>query len=448
MNLKTINKRGVAFIYFASSTRIHPQMLLGDYEESLYLQNGNYLKKLNKEEDCSMRFVVQRNVLILLLILLAMTQIAFATQNSHRVKIYYNGQCPICVHYMNSLKSDFNSDGITTVASYDYSTNSTSFRELNDLREKLGVPPELFGPVTTVIDKKYIFEGYLQVNLMVDFLNSNQNLGRLIVAQGLGPDSYRLYENGVVLECKSSQGISDCMSSQRLFALPGMWALVLTSGLVDGLNPCAFAVLAYFVGVVSLQRSRQDVLKISAAYVLSVYLVYFAIGLGLMHLIQAGGFIQILARILGALIAAIGIASIATSIRSTTRFSLRMPTRLFLPIANRFSISWIQKSATMAALLFGGMVAAIEFPCTGAIYTAIVGILSTQKMNWIFLSYLLGYNVMFIMPLVILLLFLCNVANFPSLKNTIAKRKHFVMRLIRLVMGLVMLGLGIILVLR
>jgi cytochrome c biogenesis protein CcdA len=189
-------------------------------------------------------------------------------------------------------------------------------------------------------------------------------------------------------------------------------------------------------------------MKISAVYILSIYIVYFGIGIGLMRLIQSSGLIEVLARVLGAVVAAVAILSIASSMRGTTRFSLRMPTRLFLPIANRFSSSWIQKSAVLAALLFGGMVAAIEFPCTGAIYTAIVGILSAQKMNSVFLSYLLGYNLMFIMPLVILLLFLCNVANFPSLKNVIERRKHFVMRLIRLVSALVMLGLGIILILR
>jgi len=395
-----------------------------------------------------MRFAIRLNVLILLILFLAMTRIAAATSSSHNVKIYYNGQCPMCVHYTNELRSAFNSAGITGVASYDYSTNSTSFSELKDLREKLGVPPELFGPVTTVIDKKYIFEGYLQVDLILDFVESNQGLDSLIVAQGLGPDSYRLYDNGAILECKSSQGISECTSSRKLFTLPGMWGLVLASGLADGLNPCAFAVLAYFVGVVSLQRSKKDVMKISAVYILSIYVVYFGIGIGLMRLIQSSGFIEILARLLGVLVAAIAIMGIVGSMKGTTRFSLRMPTQFFLPIANRFSSSWVQKSAVIAALLFGGMVAVIEFPCTGAIYTAIVGILSAQKMNWVFLSYLLGYNLMFIMPLVILLLFLCNVANFPSLKNIIERRKHFVMRLIRVISALVMLGLGIILMLR
>jgi cytochrome c biogenesis protein CcdA len=395
-----------------------------------------------------MRFAIQLNVLILLVLFLAMTRIAVATSSSHNVKIYYNGQCPMCVHYTNELESAFHSAGITQVVSYDYSTNSTSFNELKDLREKLGVPPELFGGVTTVIDKKYIFEGYLQVDLILDFVESNQGLDRLIVAQGLGPDSYRLYDNGAILECKSSQGISECMSSRKLFTLPGMWGLVLASGLIDGLNPCAFAVLAYFVGVVSLQRSKKDVMKISAVYISSVYVVYFGIGLGLMRLIQSSGFIEILARVLGVLVVGIAIVGIVGGIRGTTRLSLRMPSQLFLPIANRFSSSWVQKSAVIAALLFGGMVAVIEFPCTGAIYTAIVGVLSAQKMNWIFLLYLLGYNLMFIMPLVVLLLFLCNVANFPSLKDVIERRKFLMMRLIRIVSGLVMLGLGVILILR
>jgi len=226
-----------------------------------------------------------------------------------------------------------------------------------------------------------------------------------------------------------------------------MWSLVLTSGIVDGLNPCAFAVLAYFVGVVALHRSRKDVLKLGVLYILSVYMVYLGIGFGLMHVIQSSGLIEILARALATVVIAIAVLNIAGAIWNS-KFSIRMPTRLFLPIAGRFTNSWIEKSALVAALLFGSMVAVIEFPCTGGIYVAIIGILSTQKTNWIFTSYLLGYNLMFVMPLVLLLSTLCGVTSLPPLRYAITRRRASIMKLIKVVSGLMMLGLGLILLLR
>jgi cytochrome c biogenesis protein CcdA len=387
-------------------------------------------------------------VISLLLISMATLTVGVDSSQTHRVRIYFNGACRACVSYTNALESVLSSEGIGNVTSYDYSSNVTSLRELKDLREKFGVPEELFGPVTTVVDDEYIFEGYLPTDMIATFVNSNQGFDELIVAQGLGPDSYRLCEDGVVLECKSSQGISECLSSRRSLSLPGMWSLVLTSGLVDGLNPCAFAVLTYFVGVVALHQSGKDVLKLGVLYILSVYLVYLGIGFGLMYVIQSSGLIQILARVLGTIVIAIAVLNIAGAFQASRKFSIRMPTRLFLPIADRFSSSWIQKSALAAALLFGGIVAVIEFPCTGGIYAAIVGILAAEKTNWLFVSYLLGYNLMFVIPLVLLLSALCGVTNFPVLTDAIKRRERLVMKVIRVVSGLMMFGLGLILMVR
>ena len=58
--------------------------------------------------------------------------------------------------------------------------------------------------------------------------------------------------------------------------------LVVTSGFVDGLHPCGFAVLIFFVAfLLSLKRSRKDILAMGALYIAGVFLAYFLIGLGI-----------------------------------------------------------------------------------------------------------------------------------------------------------------------
>jgi len=109
------------------------------------------------------------------------------------------------------------------------------------------------------------------------------------------------------------------------------------------------------------------------------------------------------------------------------------------PVARRFSRSWIEGSVVVAALMFGGIVSVIEFPCTGGIYAAIIGILSIQKTDFTLTLYLLGYNLTFVMPLIILLILSCNIASFPAINETIKRHR----RISRIASGLLMLSLGL-----
>jgi cytochrome c biogenesis protein CcdA len=347
------------------------------------------------------------------------------------------------VQYVEALEHVVRSAGITDVAKYDYYGNDTALSILSGIREKFAVPPQFYGSVTTIIDGRCLFEGYFPIDIVVSFVRSGEVFDRLIAAEGLKPDTYRLLRDGEVLQCSSSERISDCLSSGLLFSTVGMWALVLLSGFVNGLNPCALAVLAYFVGVISVRRSREETLKIGALYVLSVYLVYVGIGIGLMRIILSSGYVSVLSKALGAFIIVVGAASLKIGFQQGSSFP-RIPKRLVSPIAQRFSRTWIQKSALAAALLFGGIVAVLEFPCTGGVYAAIVGMLSAPGMDSVRVLYLLAYSLMFVMPLVILLVLSYSVAGFPSLRE-IAERHR---SLARLASAMLLLGLGLFLLIR
>jgi len=60
--------------------------------------------------------------------------------------------------------------------------------------------------------------------------------------------------------------------------------LVLVTGLLDGLNPCAFAVLLFFIAFLfTIRRSAASIWGMGLIYVGAIYLAYFLIGLGLMR---------------------------------------------------------------------------------------------------------------------------------------------------------------------
>jgi hypothetical protein len=53
------------------------------------------------------------------------------------------------------------------------------------------------------------------------------------------------------------------------------------AGLVDGLNPCAFATLVFFVSYLALSgRQGREILAVGAAFTLGVFLAYLGVGLG------------------------------------------------------------------------------------------------------------------------------------------------------------------------
>jgi len=342
--------------------------------------------------------------------------------------------------YVQTLDFALRSAGVTTVSTYDYYVNSTALADLSSLREKLEVPSEFFSSVTTVVDGRYVFEGYFPVDTITSFLGSSSGLDKLVAAQGLKPDTYRLRDGDITVECNSSQKIPDCLSSGRSAGTMGTWALFLVSGFVNGLNPCALAVLAYFVGVVSFHRSRREVLAMGAFYVFSIFLVYLGIGIGLMRTILSSRYLHVVAKVFAAFAIAVGILGLNSALHPGSTLRLKIPRTLISPIAKKFSHSWIQKSAILAALLFGGAVAVLEFPCTGAVYMALIGVLSFQKMNF---ALILGYNLMFVMPLIVLLILSYSLADSPRFKETMQRHKN----LSRVCSAILTLGLGIFLLL-
>jgi cytochrome c biogenesis protein CcdA len=361
-----------------------------------------------------------------------------AASSGQSVIIYFNGGCSSCVGYVEKLEYGLQSIGVTNIVRCDYYTNRTALLVLSNLRERFQVPHEFVGSVTTVVDDRYVFEGFFPIDVIVGFINSNPILDTLVAAQGLKPDTYQLRRDDITLECSLSKKITECLSSSVFVSTPAIWAIVLVSGFVNGLNPCAFAVLAYFTAAVSVHRSKKETLLIGLFYVLAIYLVYLAIGTGLVRVMLSSGSVQTISRALGVFVVAVAILSLWGISQRRSKFPLRIPKRLILPVARRFSHSWIQRSAISAALLFGGVVAALEFPCTGGLYTAILGMLSLRT-DLLLILYLLGYNLMFVMPLIILLILFYEIANFPSLVGILRTHRN----LSRVMSSVLMLGLGV-----
>ena len=57
---------------------------------------------------------------------------------------------------------------------------------------------------------------------------------------------------------------------------------IISAGLIDGINPCAFAVIVFFVSFLAVyQYRREEIIFVGSFYILGVFITYLLLGLGI-----------------------------------------------------------------------------------------------------------------------------------------------------------------------
>lgn len=186
------------------------------------------------------------------------------------------------------------------------------------------------------------------------------------------------------------------LSNQGAWLLP----LVGVAALVDSVNPCAFSVLLVTIAFLfSLGKLRSSVLEIGLAYVLGIFLVYTLIGLGLLQVLHLFDTPHFMAKLGASALIALGLVGLAS------HFVPAFPVRLRMPqFAHGRMAALMEKASLPSAFVLGGLVGVCELPCTGGPYLAVIGLLHDRATHALGLSYLLLYNAIFILPLVVILL--------------------------------------------
>jgi len=138
-------------------------------------------------------------------------------------------------------------------------------------------------------------------------------------------------------------------------------------------------------------------------YIYAVFLAYLLIGLGLLRAIMVSQDPHLLARVAGVLVAAIGVFVIVQP------FVPRIPNPFHMPkfVWGRVQ-KWMYRGTDSAAGVAGFLVGLCTFPCSGGIYVAVLSLLAAKTTYWEGLGYLYLYNIVFILPLVIVLVVVSN----------------------------------------
>lgn len=179
---------------------------------------------------------------------------------------------------------------------------------------------------------------------------------------------------------------------------------VLSAGLLNSFNPCAIAILLIFIAFMfTVRKSRKIILVMGSVYIISLFITYLAIGLGLLKVVQISNTPNLISKIGAGIVIFIGLWGLFSSIFKTKFHILAIPMKARQIIAN-----WATKVTVPAAIMMGILVGISEFPCAGAIYVATLTFLNAKTTFLTGLIYLILYNLMFILPLVVILLISTN----------------------------------------
>lgn len=185
--------------------------------------------------------------------------------------------------------------------------------------------------------------------------------------------------------------------------------IVLGAGLIDGINPCAFAGLAFLISYLLMSGSnRNHLLYTGLGFCMAMFMTYLAIGTGILSVIKRiqaiswilpvlGGVVGLLAIVFGML--SIVDAARAAIYRDRADFALRLPTGISKAIRATIRKHVNPGSLLIGAMVTGFLVAAMEFLCTGQVYLpTIVYVHSVYPGDARAMLYLVLYNLAFMAP--------------------------------------------------
>ncbi|MCX6878860.1 MAG: HEAT repeat domain-containing protein [Verrucomicrobia bacterium] len=188
--------------------------------------------------------------------------------------------------------------------------------------------------------------------------------------------------------------------------------MVLGGGLLDGINPCAFATIIFFLSYLQIaRRSPREMLMVGAAFILAVFLAYLAAGLLLYEMLdQLNERFAGIQRWLNLGFGLLALLAAWLSLRDAFRaragrleaMTLQLPGLLKDRIRSVIRSGARARNFVIAAFLSGLVISLLELACTGQVYAPIIYQIQKGRLDAVL--WLVIYNLAFITPLLIIFL--------------------------------------------
>lgn len=345
--------------------------------------------------------------------------------NKVNIHFFYSEDCDICLETLDKLNNLIQEKySYVNLKTYEISRDDENLNLLFYLLDAYKCK-EYHYDIPIVFIGKYILVGAKNVNnielTLKDFLEKNLDHDP---TENLISDYLKINDKDYFLE--------------GYITIP----LVIVSGLVDSVNPCAIAVIMFLIVTVVLTKDRIAILKYGLIYIVTIFIVYFSLGIGIIYLFNEINIHDLFFIIIGSILILFGIWSIKDYFWYGKGISLGIPKFMHSIIGEN-----IRKATIPSMILLGIIVSVFESACSGAIYLGILSMISKQGLDLGNLMLLIFYNFLFILPLLIILMvfyFGLSVIKVKKyLEQNLARKSK---NLYRLVGGAILIFLGIYLI--
>ena len=366
--------------------------------------------------------------------------------------IFFSAGCADCWPYVEDvLLPTLQANGLAQVSEIHDYTIPEERAQMMEMADILGLPRSIADSLYSFVPTPQgtlVILGHVPPELITEAANAPDLPPKLVLWQPemhREPVEYRLWAwAGEVqtfeIDTPFAQALPQALKSAGplpigLANLGQLLPAVIVTGLVDSINPCAFAVILLLLAFLfTLRQSRGRILKLGLVYIGMIFLVYFAIGLGILQAVRFTDDPHFVARAGSWLLIGLGVINLIEY------FFPKFPIKLHMPKLAGARTNELIKQATLPATIGAGfLVGLCTFPCSGGIYVSIITLLNAKTTLGWGLAYLGLYNVLFVLPLIVILLAVGNRVAAKAWAHW--EREHALQ--IRLWYGVIMVVLGI-----
>lgn len=294
------------------------------------------------------------------------------------------------------------------------------YRKLADYQQRFGNDDNVSSSI--VVDRRIFLAGYEKID---DGLIAAVEAAAREPAQAAAPDD------------------APARDPLQARAAAFTFGTVAVAGLIDGINPCVFATLVFFLSLLAVAQVRgARLLLAGSAYCAGCFCTYLALGFGLFRLLRLlSGDFGLRTALEWTMIGILTLFALL-SFRDARRFhrsgradqiTLQLPGRIKELIHRLMRRALRYRYLLPGAFGLAMLVTVLESVCTGQVYLPTLLLLTREcgaGSRWF--GYLLLYNLMFIVPLLVLF---AAAANGAATRTLLAWSKKNVVR------GKILLGL-------
>jgi len=224
---------------------------------------------------------------------------------------------------------------------------------------------------------------------------------------------------------------------------------VILAGLLDGINPCAFTTIIFLLSyLIYLGKTKKQILWAGMSFSAGVFFTYMIIGLGFSEVLSSirihGSMAVIIKYVTFTLVLGLGVFNLSDAVKikqgKLKDISLKLPGKLRKKIQDKVKTHSRKSGLIFGSFTLGFFVSTFELACTGQMYVpTLIYMLQISSARLKAVAYLLLYNLMFIIPLILVFL----AVYFGLARDSVVRTFQKNLFSIKLLTALLFIGLAI-----